>query len=119
MALAIASNTRGGVVGKSEAQIVRESNAAGVPMTLRTFKRRISVLQAYGIVYLDEKRATRDERGQFSQPGSTWLLHLGKRMPDGVPLTSDARWHRKTPGEWVAEQSITGPRDQPDSKVPF
>jgi hypothetical protein len=108
LAFAIASNTRGGVVGKSEAQIVREANAQGVPLTLRTFKRRVAVLQAYGIVYMDEKRAVQVDHGRFQQPGSTWIIRLDARMPDDVPLTSSARWHRKTMAEWFANPVIRG-----------
>lgn len=88
-AFAVASNTRGGVVGKSMAVIVSEANHAGIVISLRTFKHHAAMLQACGIVYLDEQRPFYDEdRGDYAQKGSTWFLHLDRRMPPGVKLTA-------------------------------
>jgi hypothetical protein len=123
LAFAVASNTRGGVVGKSEERIVRESNEAGIQISLRTFKRRVSLLQAHGIVYMDERRPVNNGDGKFSQRASTWLLNLDRRMPDGVPLASRERWHNMTSGEWMGGPSaakFTSPwQDSPMHAIPF
>lgn len=103
LALAIASNTRGGVVGKSGAHIVREANAAGVEISLRSFKRRMPVLQAHGVIYKDEKRPVRQPDGTYAERPSTWLFHLDRVMPQGVPVTSRERWHNQRPHEWMRE----------------
>lgn len=121
LAFAIASNTRGGVVGKPERLIVSEANAAGIEISLRTFKRRVAVLQARGIIFKDEPRPDHLANGMFSQRASTWLLHLDRIMPPGVPVTSPERWHTMTPGEWMdGEMPARNPwRDDPMEAIPF
>lgn len=120
-ALAVASNTRGGIVGKSETQIVREANEAGITITLRTFERRIAILQAYGLVYKDEKNAVQVDHGRFRQPGSTWMLKLEARMPEEVPLTCKARWTRQSIGDWLTGHGIptSSWQDSPAYAIPF
>ena len=100
-AFAIASNTRGGVVGKSERRIVSEANLAGIEISLRTFMRRVAVLQARGIIFKDEPRPDHLANGMFSQRASTWLLRLDRTMPRGVPVTGPERWQNMTPSEWM------------------
>jgi hypothetical protein len=85
---AIASNTRGGVVGKSMAAMVSESNAAGVTMSLRTFKRHVAHLQAHGIVYQDALPVEWNlDAEDYRRQASTWLLRLCERMPETVKLS--------------------------------
>jgi hypothetical protein len=90
LCFAVASNTRGGIVGKNMTQIVREANQAGIRMSLRTFKRHVAQLQAHGVIYQDEARPSLKDDGQHQQKPSTWLLRFGERMPDGVRLSDPA-----------------------------
>lgn len=90
LCFAAASNTRGGVVGKNMAQIVREANQAGIRMSLRTFKRHVAQLQAHGVIYQDEARPSLKDDGKHQQKPSTWLLRFAERMPDSVRLSDPA-----------------------------
>lgn len=101
LAFAVASNTQGGVVGKSMRRIVYEANEAGIPVKLRSFERRIPVLQAHGIIYKDEKRPVRQPDGTYAERPSTWILYLDRVMPRGIPVTSPERWHNMKPTEWM------------------
>lgn len=101
-AFVAASNTPGGVVGKNLPAIVREANEAGIKISLRTFERHIPVLQAYGVIYLDESAPFyRPERGDFVQKASTWILRLSRTMPPGVLATSTERVESDSIGEWI------------------
>ena len=89
MIFAMASNTRGGVVGWSMQAMLAN---AGNPMSLRTFTRQVASLQEHGIVYQDEKRSLySDTTDLYSQAPSTWFLFLDRVMPRGVRLTGKYR----------------------------
>lgn len=109
MMFALASNTRGGVVGKSLACILREGNKAGIPMSSATFQRHVSVLQAYGLIYQDKFRPFQHQDDWVQDP-STWLLRLDLLMPRAAKLTGSARWHRMTTAQWLANPTIDGHR---------
>ena len=97
-------------------QIAREANQAGIPMSVRTFKRHVAHLQAHGVVYQDEARPSLTGDGRHQQKPSTWLLRLDQRMPDGARL-SDAVMPRFRPDnrEWCVMNGIdTRPVPQSD-----
>lgn len=82
LVFALAANTRGGVVGKSMEQIVKEANAAGVKVSLRSFKTDVAYLQHYHVVYQDESIPYQYRDGEFVQRPSTWVIRLNEVMPD-------------------------------------
>lgn len=120
LAFAVASNTRGGVVGKSLVQIARDARRAGIPVSLRTVERHIPLLQSYGVIYQDEGKPVQDGLDSYRQRPSTWLLRLGERMPDHVrPTSPPFPRPRPTNVEWCKLNGIDlSPLVQPDA-APF
>lgn len=115
LAFAIASNTRGGVVGKSLQTITREANNAGIPISVATMKRHVPVLQAYGVIYLDEKNPVyREAQQDFVQYGSTWIFNLNQVMPKGVKYNDRKRCDRPTAVEWMRQHGIVSPWNEGD-----
>lgn len=107
MVFAVCSNTRGGVAGKSMAQMVSEAQAKDVLISLRSFKRKVAHLQAYGVVYQDRMPPEVDESGRFTQQASTWLIRVSEVMPEHVkPTDTVVPRQRMSVPDWMDANRI-------------